>query len=192
MASPAIHDPPQMSFAVKILINEEQVRTGVERLSGEITAYYADRPLTIIGVLTGSIVFLADLIRQLNMPLRVGVVQASSYRGSSTTRGPLVLNWDLMPDIAGRDVLLVDDIFDTGHTLLETTSLLDDMRPASIRSAVLLRKQGRREVSYDPDYVAFEIPDEFVVGYGLDYHDAYRDLPHVAALEPADLDTDPP
>ena len=192
MASPAIHDPPQTSLAVKILITEERVRAGVKRLSAEITAFYADRPLTIIGVLTGSIVFLADLIRQLNMPLRVGVVQASSYRGSSTTRGPLVLNWDLMPDITGRDVLLVDDIFDTGHTLLETTALLDDMRPASIRSAVLLRKQGRREVSYDPDYVAFEIPDEFVVGYGLDYHDAYRDLPHVATLEPTDLDIDPP
>jgi hypoxanthine phosphoribosyltransferase len=192
MASPAIYDSPQTVVAVKILITEERIRAGVERLSGEITAYYADRPLTIIGVLTGSIVFLADLIRQLNMPLRVGVVQASSYRGSSTTRGPLVLNWDLMPDIAGRDVLLVDDIFDTGHTLRETISLLDDMRPASIRSAVLLRKHGRREVNYDPDYVAFEIPDQFVVGYGLDYHDAFRDLPYLAALEPADLDTDPP
>jgi hypoxanthine phosphoribosyltransferase len=177
---------------VKIVISEEQIRDGVTRLAREITDYYADRPLTIIGVLTGSIVLMADLIRQLNMPLRVGVVQASSYRGSSTTRGPLVLNSDLMPDIAGRDVLLIDDIYDTGHTLVETIALLDDMRPASIRSAVLLRKRGRQEVTYEPDYVAFEIPNEFVVGYGLDYQDAYRDLPHVAALEASDLDGDPP
>jgi hypoxanthine phosphoribosyltransferase len=177
---------------VKILIGEEQVREGVQRLAQEITAQYADRPLTIIGVLTGSIVLLADLIRQLSMPLRVGVIQARSYRGASTRRGPLILNSDLMPDIAGRDVLLIDDIFDTGHTLLETISLLDDMRPASIRSAVFLQKQGRQKVSYEPDYVAFEIPDEFVVGFGLDYQDAYRHLPYVAALEPADLDGDPP
>ncbi len=173
---------------MKILISEEQVREGVERLAGEISAYYADRQLTIIGVLTGSIVLVADLIRQLNMPLRMGVVQASSYRGSSTTRGPLVLNSDLMPDIAGRHVLLVDDIYDTGHTLVETIALLDDMRPASIRSAVLLRKHGRQEVTYEPDHVAFDIPNEFVVGYGLDYEDTYRNLPYVAALEPADLE----
>jgi hypoxanthine phosphoribosyltransferase len=178
--------------AVKIVIREDQIRDGVARLAREITDYYAERPLTIIAVLTGSIVLLADLIRQLNMPLRVGVVQASSYRGASTTRGPLVLNSDLMPDIAGRDVLLIDDIYDTGHTLVETIALLDDMRPASIRSAVLLRKQGRQEVAYKPDYVAFEIPNEFVVGYGLDYQDAYRGLPYVATLEPCDLDGDPP
>jgi hypoxanthine phosphoribosyltransferase len=177
---------------VKIVISEEQIRDGVKRLACEITDYYVDRPLTIIAVLTGSIVLLADLIRQLNMPLRVGVVQASSYRGASTTRGPLTLNSDLMPDIAGRDVLLIDDIYDTGHTLVETIALLDDMRPASIRSAVLLRKNGRQEVVYKPDYVAFEIPNEFVVGYGLDYQDAYRDLPYVASLEPCDLDGDPP
>ena len=121
----------------------------------------------------------------------VGVVQASSYRGSSTVRGPLVLNSDLMPDIADRDVLLIDDIYDTGHTLVETIALLDDMRPTSIRSAVLLRKHGRQEVTYEPDYVAFNIPNEFVVGYGLDYEDAYRDLPYVAALEPSDLAGDP-
>ena len=177
---------------MKIVISEDQIRDGVGRLAHEITEYYADRPLTIIAVLTGSIVLLADLIRQLNMPLRVGVVQASSYRGASTTRGPLVLNSDLMPDITGRDVLLIDDIYDTGHTLVETIALLDGMRPASIRSAVLLRKRGRQQVAYEPDYVAFEIPNEFIVGYGLDYQDAYRDLPYVASLEPGDLGGDPP
>ena len=103
-----------------------------------------------------------------------------------------MLNSDLMPDIAGRHVLVVDDIYDTGHTLVETIALLDEMGPTSIRSAVLLRKNGRQQVTYKPDYVAFEIPNEFVVGYGLDYGDAYRNLPYVATLEPADLADTPP
>jgi len=176
---------------VKILLSEDQIREGVTRLAGRIMEDYANRPLTIIGVLTGSVVLLSDLIRRIELPLRVGVVQASSYRGATTTRGPLIINSDLMPDIAGRDVLLIDDIYDTGHTLVETVSLLDDMSPRSIRSAVLLRKNGRQEVSLTPDYVAFEIPNEFVVGYGLDYEDAYRNLPYVAALEPEDLSGNP-
>ena len=93
-----------------------------------------------------------------------------------------------MPDIAGRDVLLVDDIFDTGQTLFEVIGELDQFDPRSIRSAVLLLKQGKQEVPIVPDYVGFEIPDEFVVGYGLDYRDAYRNLPYLAALEPADIE----
>jgi len=182
----------EIRAAVKVLLTEEQIRDGVTRLAREIIDRYANRPLTIIGVLTGSIVLVADLIRQLDMPLRVGVVQASSYRGTSTTRGPLVINSDLLPDIDGRNVLLVDDIYDTGHTLVEMTSLLEDMTPTAIHSAVLLRKQGRQEVRQEPDHVAFEIPNCFVVGYGLDYQDAYRNLPYVAALEPGDMSEDPP
>jgi hypoxanthine phosphoribosyltransferase len=139
--------------------------------------------------MTGSVVLLADLIRRLDMPLRVGVMQASSYRGATTTRGELTINLEMTPDIRDRDVLLVDDIFDTGHTLEKTIAKLWELRPTSIRSAVLLRKLGRQEVAATPDYVAFEIPDEFVVGYGLDYRDEYRNLPYLAALEPADLST---
>ena len=170
---------------MKTLLTEQQLRDGVVRMAESVSEIYSSRPLTIVGVMTGSVVLLADLIRLLDMPLRVGVVQASSYRG--TTRGPLTINSELMPDIEGRDVLLVDDIFDTGHTLLEVISLLDDFRPKSIRSAVLLRKQGRQETKLDPDIVGFEIPDEFVVGYGLDYQDAYRNLPFLAVLEAADM-----
>ncbi len=172
---------------MKVLLTQEQLRDGVARLSREITATYDTRPLTIIGVLTGSVVLLADLIRLLDMPLRVGVVQASSYRGAATTRGPLVVNSDMMPDIAGRDVLLVDDIYDTGHTLVEVMELMDEMNPRSIRSAVLLRKRGRQEVNLAPDFVGFEIPDEFVVGYGLDYQDTYRNLPYLGVLEDEEL-----
>ena len=172
---------------MKELLSAEQLQEGVERLAGEISRHYAGRPLTIIGVLTGSVVLLADLIRLLDMPLRVGVIQASSYRGNSTERGHLLINADLMPDIAGREVLLVDDIFDTGHTLVEVISRLDELGPRSVRSLVLLRKKGRQEVSIDPDFVGFDIPDEFVVGYGLDYADLYRNLTNLAALEEEDL-----
>ena len=138
-------------------------------------------------MLTGSVVLMADLIRVIDLPMRVGVLQASSYRGATTTRGELVINSELMLDISGRDVLLVDDIFDTGHTLVRTLEKMQDFGPTSIRSAVLLRKNGRQEIDYMPDFVGFDIPDEFVVGYGLDYEDMYRNLPYLAALEPEDI-----
>jgi hypoxanthine phosphoribosyltransferase len=177
---------------VKLLLSEQQIRDGVQRLAGEVRTHYQDRPLTIIGVLTGSLVLLADLIRQINIPLRVGFVQAKSYRGDATYPGELTINADLMPDVKGRDVLLLDDIFDTGHTLKALVAQVGNMGPHSVRSAVLLRKLGRQEVTFEPDYVAFEIPNEFVVGYGLDFQDAYRHLPHVAVLEADDIAVGPP
>jgi hypoxanthine phosphoribosyltransferase len=172
---------------MKTLFNKEELHEGVARMAGEIAACYNDQHLTIVGVLTGSIVLLADLIRLLESPMRVGVVQASSYRGATTTRGELVINSELMLDISDRNVLLVDDIFDTGHTLVQVLERMRELRPKSLRSAVLLRKRGRQEVAAVPDFVGFEIPDEFVVGYGLDYEDMYRNLPYLAALEPEDL-----
>jgi hypoxanthine phosphoribosyltransferase len=128
---------------------------------------------------------MADVIRKLEMPLRVGVVQASSYQGND--RGKLSINSEMMLDIKGRDVLLIDDIFDTGHTLTKVIDLMNELSPNSIRSAVLLQKTGKQLVDWRPNFVAFEIPDEFVVGYGLDYNDEYRNLPYLAALEPADI-----
>jgi len=174
---------------VKVLLDETDLQNGVARMACEISAYYGDRPLTIVGVLTGSVVLLADLIRQLEMPLRVGVLQASSYRGE-TSRGSITINSDLLLDVNGRDVLLVDDIFDTGHTLAEVIPLLEKMGATSVRAAVLLRKQGRQEVEIRTEFVGFDIPNEFVVGYGLDYQDQYRNLRHLAVLEPADLTGD--
>jgi hypoxanthine phosphoribosyltransferase len=172
---------------MKTLLSEEELRDGVSRMADEIAACYGDRHLTIVGILTGSIVLMADLMRMLDMPIRVGVLQASSYRGATTTRGDLVINSDLMPDISGRNVLLLDDIFDTGHTLVQVMQELREFQPASLRSAVLLRKKGRQEVDYEPDFAVFEIPDQFVVGYGLDCGDMYRNLPYLAALEPEDI-----
>jgi hypoxanthine phosphoribosyltransferase len=177
---------------MKTLLSESELQAGVARMAAQISGEYGDRPLTIIGILTGSVVLMADLIRKLEMPLRVGVIMASSYRGASTTRGSLVVNSALMPDISGRNVLLVDDIFDTGNTLLELTQRMVDFNPLSVKTAVLLRKRGRQEVDIEPNFVGFDIPDEFVVGYGLDYQDAYRNLPFVAALETAEIEACPP
>jgi hypoxanthine phosphoribosyltransferase len=172
---------------MKTLLTREELHTGVSRMAAEIAECYRDRHLTIVGVLTGSIVLVADLIRLIDLPLRVGVIEASSYRGATTERGDLYINAELMLDISGRDVLLVDDIFDTGHTLVRVMEKMQEFGPTSLRSAVLLRKRGREEVVANPDFVAFDIPDEFVVGYGLDYEDMYRNLPYLAALEPEDL-----
>lgn len=172
---------------MKVLLSKDELHDGVTRMADEIAGCYENQQLTIIGVLTGSIVLLADLIRMIDVPLRVGVLQASSYRGATTTRGKLVINSGLLLDIKDRDVLLVDDIFDTGHTLARVMEKMEDFGPSSLRSAVLLRKKARQEVNYDPDFVAFDIPDEFVVGYGLDYEDMYRNLPYLAALEESDI-----
>ncbi|MEE3372379.1 MAG: phosphoribosyltransferase family protein [Planctomycetota bacterium] len=175
---------------MKTLLSADDLRTGVVSMADRINRSQAGKPLTVIGVLTGSLVLLADLIRLLDMPSRVGVVQASSYR-EGIKRGPLTINVELMPKIAARDVLLVDDIFDTGHTLKEVMGLMKRLQPASIRSCVLLRKVGCSQVDVEPDFAAFDIPDVFVVGYGLDYCDAYRNLPYLAALEPGEISRDP-
>jgi hypoxanthine phosphoribosyltransferase len=170
---------------VKTLLDENSLNEGVERMAQEINETYGDNPLTIVGVLTGSVIIMADLIRKLKMPLRVGVVQTSSYEG--TERGKLTINADMMLDIKDQDVLLIDDIFDTGNTLQEVTQLMNELGPASLRSAVLLLKTGCQEVDWRPEFIGFDIPDEFVVGYGLDYNDVYRNLPFLGVLEPADI-----
>ena len=170
---------------MRTLLDEVQLNGGVEKLAQSINETYGEKPLTIVGVLTGSVVLMADLIRKLKMPLRVGVVQTSSYQG--TERGALTINSDMMLDITGRDVLLIDDIFDTGHTLQEVRDLMQKLDPTSLKSAVLLCKTGQQQVDWMPEFVAFDIPDEFVVGYGLDYNDEYRNLPFLAVLEPEDL-----
>lgn len=172
---------------MKRLIEAEDIAREVVALGRQIAADYDGRPLTIIGVLTGSIVLLSDLIRAIDMPLRVGLVQASSYQGPTTMPGQLSVNTGLMPDIAERDVLLIDDIYDTGNTLATLSNSVEQMNPRSLRSAVLLWKEGRQEVEREPDYHCFRIPDVFVVGYGLDYNDEYRHLPFIAGLDSDEL-----
>lgn len=173
---------------MRTLLSEEQIREGVVDLAGQIESFYRDKPLAIIGILTGSLVLLADLIRLIDLPMRLGLVQAHSYRGTATTPGLLRINGDFLPEVQGRDVLLVDDIFDTGNTLMEVLDQIDDLKPNSLRTAVLLSKEGRQQFAYRPNYTAFTIPDQFVVGYGLDYNDMYRNLPHIAVLEETELE----
>lgn len=165
-----------------ILISAERIQQRVDELALQIAGDYQNRPVTIVGVLTGCLMFLADLVRRLDLPLRICLVQASSYRGAVTSAGTLHVQRELIPDLRGRDVILVDDILDTGQTLGRLASELLRLGAATIRVAVLLRKEGRQQVVFEPDYVGFTIPDAFVVGYGLDYNDEYRHLPHIAVL----------
>jgi hypoxanthine phosphoribosyltransferase len=170
--------------AVEILLSEDQIQARVKALGRQIEADYQGKPLTIVAVLTGSLILLADLIRQIGLPLRVALLQASSYKGAATSRGALALNELFLPNVAGRDVLLLDDILDTGQTLAALVDVMTDLGARSVRTAVLLRKVGRQEVHLEPDYCGFTIPDAFVVGYGLDYDDDYRHLPYIAVLDP--------
>jgi hypoxanthine phosphoribosyltransferase len=172
---------------MRVLLDESQLTRGVEQLAAEIDAHYGDRPLTVIAIMTGSLVLFADLIRRLSMPQRVGVIRASSYRGG-TTSGDLTVDSQMMIDVTGRDVLLVDDIFDTGKTLDRLSSMMHEFGAASVKTAVLLHKRREHIVDLRPDFVAFEIPDEFVVGYGLDYLDMFRNLPYLAVLEPEEIE----
>jgi hypoxanthine phosphoribosyltransferase len=164
------------------LISANQLQLRVVEMARVIATDFHNRPTTIVGVLTGCIMFLADLVRHLDLPLRIDLIQASSYRGATTTPGQLHIAADLVPDVKGRHVLLLDDILDTGQTLGYLVNHLRDLGALSVRVAVLLRKQGRQQVPLEPDYCGFDIPDLFVVGYGLDFNDEYRHLPYVAVL----------
>jgi hypoxanthine phosphoribosyltransferase len=166
---------------MEILIPAERIQTRVAELARQIALDYHNRPITIVGVLTGSLFFLADLVRHLDLPLRIGLIQASSYRGT-TTAGALHIQPELVPDVRGRHVLLIDDILDTGQTVAYLSSHLQTLGAASLRVAVLLRKHGRQKFVFEPDYCGFDIPNAFVIGYGLDYNDEYRNLPYIATL----------
>jgi hypoxanthine phosphoribosyltransferase len=166
-----------------ILLPPERIQQRVAELARAIAADYRGKPaVTVIGVLTGSLMFLADLVRHLDFPLRIGFIQASSYRGAATAPSSLRVAPDLVPDLRDRHVLLLDDILDTGRTLHHVVGHIRELGPASLRVAVLLRKQGRQAVPFEPEYCGFVIPNVFVVGYGLDYDDEYRHLPYIAAL----------
>ncbi len=169
-------------IAMQVLISSERIRDRVDELGAEITADFDGQPITVVGVLTGCLVFLADLIRRLNHPTHIALLQASSYRGTATSPGELTVRDELLPDMAGRHVLLLDDILDTGRTIAKLVDHLKSKGAASVRTCVLLRKLGRQTVEFEPNYVGFAIPDKFVVGYGLDFNDLYRHLPFIAVL----------
>lgn len=170
---------------MEILIPAERIQMRVAELAQQITADYRQRPVTIVGVLTGSLMFLADLVRHLEIPVRIGLIQASSYRGATTVPGQLHVQPELVPDVRERHIILLDDILDTGQTLEYLVRHIRGLGAASLRVAVLLRKRGRQKMPLEPDYCGFDIPDAFVVGYGLDFNDEYRHLPYIGVL-PAD------
>lgn len=170
---------------MQILLRADQIQLRIAEMAAQIARDYQGRPVTIVGVLTGCLMFLADLVRHLDLPLRIDLIQASSYRGATTTHGELRISPDLQPDVRGRDVLLLDDILDTGQTLVHVKKHLESIGALSVRIGVLVRKKGRQEVSLEPDYCGFDIPNAFVVGYGLDYNDEYRHLPYIGILPDA-------
>jgi hypoxanthine phosphoribosyltransferase len=169
---------------IRPLISQAEIAAAVQKLGRHLTDLYRGRDLTVLGILTGSIVLVTDLMREISIPHQLGLIQASSYRGMATVPGELRINLDFLPDIQDRDVLLVDDIFDTGRTISAVTRQLDPHAPRSIRTAVLLWKSSRRAVEATPDFYCFDIPDEFVVGYGLDYDNQFRHLPYIGVMEP--------
>ena len=167
----------------RILITEAQIARRIKTLAREIERDFRGRETVVVSLLNGTVVFLADLIRQLNVPLRLDFIGVSSY-GAGTESGELVFTKELRLDVRGRDVLLVDDILDTGKTMSRVLKKLRQLKPRRIKTCVLLDKRARRVKNIRADYVGFEIPDYFVVGYGLDYAERYRNLPFVGVLHP--------
>jgi len=177
-----------------VLISEEQIRRRVTQLAAEIAADLRDAlardgetvqdedRVILIPIMTGAMIFAADLIRQLPIKLSLGLVAVSSYPGESVTSKGAHLEGDLPADLAGKHVVVIDDILDSGRTLAMVRRLIEARSPASLRIAVLLDKKTRRAEHVDVDYVGFEIPDEFVVGYGLDFNGYYRNHPEIAVL----------
>jgi hypoxanthine phosphoribosyltransferase len=166
---------------MEVLISTSEIQQRVEAIASEINRDFAGKPFTVVGILTGSLVFLADLIRRIEVPLQIGLLQASSYRGPTTTPGELTIN-DLLPEIRDRHILLLDDILDTGNTISRLVSHLQVKGAASVKTCVLLHKIGRQVIAFQPDYVGFSIPNRFVIGYGLDYNDDFRHLPYIGVL----------
>ena len=169
----------------EILFSEEQLKEKVAQLGRQISQDYEGKDLLLIGVLKGSVVFMADLMRQITAPAAIDFMAVSSYGSGVKTSGVVRILKDLDRSIEGKDLLIVEDILDSGMTLSYLRELLRDRGCASVRIVTLLDKPERRKVDIHPDYVGFQIPDAFVVGYGLDYAEKYRNLPFVGILKPA-------
>ena len=177
--------PPRPADDVgEILLTAEQIAAKVEELGARVAADYASKDLVLVSILKGALPFLADLMRSTPIPLALDFLEVSSYGAETESSGVVRILKDLAQPIEGRDVLVVEDILDTGHTLSYVLEHLRSQRPASLRLCVLLDKPARRVIPIAIDYRGFEIPDKFVVGYGLDYAERYRNLPFVGVLKP--------
>jgi hypoxanthine phosphoribosyltransferase len=165
-----------------VMYTEAQIKRRVKGLGREIRKVYGDGEFTIVSIINGAVMFTADLMREIENPVRLDCVRIRSYGSRTKSDGPPEVVHSLTIDIAKRHVLLIDDILDTGKTIKLVSGLIMKLGPASLRTCVLLDKQGRREVPFEADFVGFRIPDKFVVGYGLDYAERYRNLPCIGIL----------
>ena len=168
----------------EVLFDDAQIKARVKSLAHEIKQVYGDREFTMVSLINGAVMFTADLMREIDNPVRLDCIRVSSYGAKTKSIGTPQIIHSLTLDIARRDVLLIDDILDTGKTFKLVKELILDLKPASLRTCVLLDKKGRREVPFEADFVGFEIPDKFVVGYGLDFAERYRNLPCIGVLRP--------
>jgi hypoxanthine phosphoribosyltransferase len=184
---PSIHDDVE-----EVLLTEAQIQARVAELGAQMAADYADRFPVLVSVLKGSIVFLADLVRSMPVPLSIDLMELSSYGASTQSSGQVRILKDLSGPIKGRDVLVVEDIIDTGLTLNYLLKYLHDRGPRSVRICCLLDKPARRLTEIEIAYRGFSIPDRFVIGYGLDYDERYRNLPYVGVLRPSVYGGSPP
>ncbi len=177
-------EPSPYPALESVLVSEDDIKRRLQKLGAEISALYGKEEITVVAVINGAILFTAALLRQIENPIRLDCIRISSYRNETKSVGkPQVLS-NLTLDLANRHVLLIDDILDTGKTLSLIVSMIQKLQPASVRTCVLLDKRGRREVEFEADLVGFQIPDKFVVGYGLDYAERYRNLPCIGVLKP--------
>ena len=167
----------------EVLLAEKQIKRRIKSLAREIKSTYGDREFTIISLINGAVMFTSDLMREIDNPVRLDCIRVTSYGSKTKSIGAPQIIHSLTLDIANRDVLLIDDILDTGKTLKLVTELVRDLKPASLRTCVLLDKKARREVEIEADFVGFEIPNKFVVGYGLDFAERYRNLPGIGVLK---------
>ncbi len=172
----------------RVLFDEATILRRIEELAREITAQYQGRELTVIAVLNGSLIFMADLLRRIPLPLKLDCLSVASYHGGATTTGEIVFKQLELPDVAGRHILILDDILDSGITLAAIRQKLETKQPQSVKICVLLRKLKARLRPVEADYVGFNIADEFVVGYGLDYMERYRNLPCIGVLRKEKID----
>ncbi|MBO7252040.1 MAG: hypoxanthine phosphoribosyltransferase [Oscillospiraceae bacterium] len=169
----------------KILLTEEQIKARIEEMGQEISQEYAGKDPVVLGVLKGVVVFYADMIRHITVPCQMDFMCLSSYQGTQST-GNMIVKQDMSVDVSGRHVLILEDIYDTGGSLNYTYNHILSKGPASVKICTLLDKPERRRpgITLKPDYVGFTIPNEFVVGYGLDFNEHYRNLPYVGILKP--------
>ncbi len=166
------------------MFTEAQIKERVRELGRQLKEAYGDGEFTIVSIINGAVMFTADLMREIENPVRLDCVRIRSYLNRTTSIGAPEIVHSLTIDITNRHVLLIDDILDTGKTITLVSNLISKLKPASLKTCVLLDKQGRREVPFEADFVGFKIPDKFVVGYGLDFAERYRNLPCIGVLSP--------